>query len=96
MNGKKYKWVSIEEANSHWQKHYIGYEGEDGAIGRGDLWYLGNGTAATFNPYDPDWTDKVDEPSLFNLKRLKREFTEDEYHEYFLSIYDADSDLNNL
>ena len=25
---KKYKWVSIEEAEKYWQRHYIGYETE--------------------------------------------------------------------
>jgi hypothetical protein len=93
---KKYKWVTIEEANEHWQKHYIGYETETGAIGRGDLWYLGNGTARTFNPYNPNWVDEPDEPNLFNLVKLKREYTDEEYQQDFMEHYDRTGDMNNL
>lgn len=96
MNAKKYKWVTIEEANEHWQRHYTGYETDTGAIGRGDLWYLGNGTARTFNPYNPDWMDEPDEPNLFNLVKLKREFTDEEYQEEFMQYYDSSGDMNNL
>ena len=93
---KKYKWVTIEEADRHWQKHYIGYETDTGAIGRADLWYLGNGTARTFNPHNPNWMEEPDEPNLFNLVKLKRELTDEEYQEEFIMLYDSTEDMCNL
>lgn len=96
MSNKKYRWVSIEEADKQGQGHYIGYEINTGAIGRGDIWYLGDGTARTFNPYNPYWIDDLDGPNLFNLVKLKREYTDEEYQQDFMEHYDIAGDMNNL
>ena len=40
--------------------------------------------------------EEPDEPNLFNLVRLKREYTDEEYQQDFMEHYDRTGDMNNL